>query len=217
MPSPQGLGKGSFSLGLKPIYFWMLLTLGMALLTAGAGYFFIHIPWQDHRSQLEAELNRQIQRSHLVDEIRDTLTQIHGLETQHIWQGGSSALTAEISRLGSQAGLQIESVTPQGAILVENPYQVVQIALRASASFNGVLAFLHSLETHRPSVWIGTLEIERSPLAYRESEWRGASSWESPRGLGSQLPKIALTDLNPEQHKVQIVVWAIVSEGAVRS
>jgi Tfp pilus assembly protein PilO len=141
----------------------------MVLLTVGVGYVFIHIPWRDRRNQLEAERMRQTQRASSVDAIRNILSQLRGLETQHLWQGGSSALTAEISRLGSEAGLQIESVNPQGAILRENPYQVVQIELKASASFNSILAFLHSLETHRPSVWIGALKIERPVLAYQES------------------------------------------------
>ena len=140
---------------------WMM-NIAVCLVTAVVGVVAIQMPWQEHRQQLAAQYADEKERAELLQAIVGQRTQLQTLEKKFLLEGGATALTGQISRLATEASLQIESVAPQPELALE-PYMKYQIEIFASSSLMNVLHFLRSVETHEPLFWVDQLEIGELP------------------------------------------------------
>ena len=135
-----------------------LITLGIGLTTLGLGVALIHLPWQEHRQRLANQYNEEKERSELLLAIQRQKTELQGLEDKFLLRGGATSLTAQISQLGAQSGLQIESVTPQPEMAAD-PYIRYQIEIMANSNLANLLRFLRILEDRRPLLWVEQMDI----------------------------------------------------------
>ena len=142
---------------------WIWLTnAGVCIITLGVGFIAIQAPWQERRQQLASQYAEESERSDLLKEILQQRSVLRTLEKKLLLEGGATALTSQISQLAAEAGLQIESVTPQPELVID-PYLKYQIEIQASSSLTNVLRFLHSVENHVPVLWADQLEIGEFP------------------------------------------------------
>ncbi len=176
------------------------MTAGIFLLAASVGLIGIQQPWQKRRQQMGRQLQEEGERSRLLSTFNQQGSELKTKEEQLLLVGGTSVLTSEISRLASQAGLQIESVVPQPESTWEG-YGRSQIQVAATATFTDLMRFLRLLERHRPALKLDRVEIGESfPTGGRRS---------SPAGQEGPLPGVGISGTQ----KIQLVISAFSGQG----
>lgn len=128
---------------------------GLALV---AGIAVIQMPWQEQRKNLSMQVEQESERSELLLGIQRQRSELSTLEQKLLLDGGPTALTSQISRLAAEAGLRIESVTPQQELTLE-PYTKYQLEVIASSNLLNLLRFIRSLENHEPQFSVDELEV----------------------------------------------------------
>ncbi len=136
----------------------MLISAGIVLATAVIGLIGIQMPWQERRQRLAAQYNEEKERSEQLVAIQRQKTELKGMESQLLLEGGVTGLAGQLSRLATQSGLQVESVTPQPEIAAD-PYTRFQIEITATSNLANILQFLRVIEDHRPLFWIEQMEM----------------------------------------------------------
>lgn len=182
-----------------------VLTIGIGLATMGVGMVGIHTPWREKLSDLEQKYQEELKRQELLSTLRFQITQLKKQEEKIAFQGGTPALTSEVSRLGTQASLQIESVVPQPEVSF-GPYTQYQIRVIATSTFSDLLHFLRLLDQQKSLLKVDTIEVG-------EPSWAEASYGYEPAGRFEQRPK-ALEDLETDQHRTIFLISAFSHRGA---
>ncbi len=141
----------------------LLVTAGILIATVGIGVTVIHLPWQEKRQSLASRYSEEKERSELLRAIQRQKAELQDLEGKFLLQGGATVLAGQISKLATQSGLQIDSVTPQPEVVVE-PYTRFQIEILAIGNLANVLRFLRAIEEHRPLLWVEQLDMGESPM-----------------------------------------------------
>lgn len=139
-----------------------LITFGVVLLTLLIGVALIQLPWQERRRSLAAQYAEEKERSELLLGIKRQKTELQDIESKYLMTGGATGLASQVSNLASQSGLQIDSVTPQPEVSVE-PYTRFQIEIIAMGDLATALRFLHTVEEHRPLLWVEQLDMGELP------------------------------------------------------
>lgn len=137
-----------------------VLLLGGAIfgLALVAGIAVIQMPWQEQRKHLSMQVEEESERAELLLGIQRQRSELSTLERKLLLDGGPTALTRQVSRLAAEAGLRIESVTPQQELLVE-PYTKYQLEVIASSNLLNLMRFIRSLENHEPQFSVDELEV----------------------------------------------------------
>ena len=136
-----------------------ILTAVMLLATGLIGMVTIQGPWQENRRQLGAQLDEEKQRSELLLSIQRQKGSLQKSEEELLMMdGGTPALTSEVSRLATESHLSVESVAPQSDV-VAPPYTQFQIEIVATARLENLLNFLESIENHRPLLVLNEMEV----------------------------------------------------------
>ncbi len=139
----------------KQLWIVSFLTLSAAL---GIGLFGIQSPFQQRRGELESQYGKEQRRSSVLSGLSAIKGQLDKLQSALLIQGGTPALTRQVTKLASTAGVQIDSVSPQPEMTF-GPYSRVQIRLLATSTYAQLLAFLQLLEGHEPLLKIDQLEV----------------------------------------------------------
>ena len=140
-----------------------LLTLAMGIAVLVIGILTIQGPWQEHRQQLASRYNEENERSELLLAIQRQKTELQGMESKFLLQGGATTLAAQVSQLARQSGLQIESVTPQPEMAIE-PYLRFQIEITAISDLTSVLRFVQAVEDQKPLLWVEQMDMGEPPV-----------------------------------------------------
>ena len=172
-----------------------LVTLGIGLTTLGIGVMGIQLPWQERRQSLAAQYNEEKERSELLLAIHRQKNELKTMEEKSLMQGGATTLTGQISQMGAQTGLQIESVAPQPELAVD-PYTRYQIEIIATSNLANLLRFLRAVEDHRPLLWVEQMEI---------GEWVADSA---PARIGP-TQEDQPQPLQQEKQKVRFLIGAV--------
>lgn len=189
----------------------------MGLATIGVGMVGIHTPWQQKRAQLEQKYQEEQKRQDLLSTLRLQIAQLKKQEEKVAFQGGTPTLTSEVSRLGTQANLQIESVVPQPEVSY-GPYTQHQIRVIATATFSDLLKFLRLLDEQKALLKVDTIEVGEPPRAeasygfeqggrFQPAGRFGPASRLGPRGK-------ALEDSEWDQYRTVFLISAFSRRGA---
>ncbi len=150
----------------------VLLTIAVFLVTGIIGVTVIYTSWQHQRTQLQRQYQEEQQRADLLSAIRGQEERLTEKEKKLLLPtGGTSVLTGEVSRLASQNGIAIDSITPQSDIAF-GPYTRFQIQVLATARFQDLFQFLSALEQERPLLKIDQVEIG-APTQQTQESYRG--------------------------------------------
>ena len=142
---------------------WLwILTASVLLAAALIGMMVIQSPWQDSRRQIGSQLEEEKQRSELLLAIQRKKESLQKAEQDLLLEGGTPALTSEVSRLATESRLAIESVTPQRDFSIP-PYTQFQIEIVGAAGQGELLGFLHAIEAHRPLLLLNEMGIGEAP------------------------------------------------------
>ncbi len=136
----------------------LLLGAGVFGLALVVGIVAIQLPWQEQRKRLSAQAQEETERAELLLAIQRQRSELSTLEKKLLLDGGLTALTSQVSRLAVDAGLRIESVTPEPEVLID-PYMKYQLEVIASCNLFNLLRFIHSLEGHEPQFSVDELEV----------------------------------------------------------
>lgn len=139
-----------------------ILTAAMLLAAAAIGILAILGPWQESRRQTGSQLEQEQRRSKLLVSIQRKRDSLQKTEQELLLEGGTPALTSQVSRLATQSQVAIDSVTPQPDLSVP-PYTQFQIEIEATARPDDLLAFLRSMESRRPLLLLNEMEIGEQP------------------------------------------------------
>lgn len=142
----------------------MLITGGVVTVTLVLGVVFIQLPWQEKRRQLSSSYSEEKERAELLQSIQRQRAELQGMEGKFLLEGGATGLASQLSQLAAQAGIQIESVTPQQEVTVE-PYTRYQLEIVALSNLANTLRFLRAVEEHRPLLWVEQLDMGEPPEA----------------------------------------------------
>lgn len=135
-----------------------ILTAVMLLATGVVGMITIQGPWQENRRRLGAQMEEEKQRSELLLSLQRQKGSLQKAEEELLMEGGTPALTGEVSRLATESHLAVESVVPQTDLVIP-PYMQFQIEIVATARLENLLNFLRSIESHRPLMTLNEMEI----------------------------------------------------------
>ena len=140
------LGGRPLSLGpLNRTQQLWLLTAAMVLAAGLLGMVFVQGPWAQRRQQMGSQLEEEKQRSELLLAINRQSTSLKKSEAELLLEeGGTPVLTSEVSRLASESGLAVESVTPLPELTLA-PYTQFEIEMVAMATSENLLHFLRSI------------------------------------------------------------------------
>ena len=177
-------------------WIWLMNT-GICILTLAIGFMAVQTPWQDRRRQLQSQYAEEKEQTELLWGISTQRKELQKLEKSLLLEGGTTALTSQISRLASEAGLQIESVTPQPEFPID-PYLKYQIEILANSNLVNALRFLHSIETHQPLFWVDQLEI--GELLVEPSTTFAGISFGQESNTAEQVS---------DQHRIRLIVGAL--------
>lgn len=173
----------------------LILTAAALLGTALLGMLLIQSPWQERRRQMVSDLDVEKQRSDLLLSIRRQKESMDKEEQEWLFEGGTSALTGEISRLATEAQLAVESVSPKEEQSVP-PYTQIQIEVIATARMENLLGFLRSIESHRPLLALNEVEI---------GDNLSGGGWTSPYEGEQALP---LSEA-PQDQRIKLLISAL--------
>ena len=136
----------------------LLLGAGVFGLALALGIVMIQLPWQEQRKRLGTQAQEETERAELLLAIQRQRSELSTLERKLLLEGGLTALTGQVSRLAVDAGLRIESVTPEPEAPIE-PYFKYQLEVIASCNLFNLLRFIRSLENHEPQFSVDELEV----------------------------------------------------------
>ncbi|MBI3323525.1 MAG: type 4a pilus biogenesis protein PilO [Candidatus Omnitrophica bacterium] len=171
-----------------------ILTASMLLGTALIGITTIQGPWQESRRETGSQLEEEQRRSELLLAIQRKRDTLQKSEQELLLQGGAPALTGEVSHLAAGSQLSIESVAPQPDLSIQ-PYTQFQIEIVATARLENLLAFLRSIESHRPLLMLNEMEI-------------GEAAAGSPLGVGPPQ-KTPAGGEDPQRQYVRMKIGAV--------
>ena len=147
---------------INPAQQFLLVTLGMGILTLTIGVMMIQMPSQERRQQLISRYGEENERSELLLAIQRQKANLQEIEGEFLLKGGAPSLANQISNLATQSGLQINSVMPRPEVVAE-PYTRFQLEILATGNLANLIRFLKTLEDHRPLFWVEQLDIGEAP------------------------------------------------------
>ena len=155
---------------ISPTQQFLLVTLGIGILTLAIGVAMIQMPWQERRQQLTSLYGEETERSELLLAIQRQKANLQEIEGAFLLKGGAPSLANQISNLANQSGLQINSVMPQPEVVAE-PYTHFQLEILATGNLVNLIRFLKTLEDHRPLFWVEQLDMGEP---FRETSFTGS-------------------------------------------
>ena len=159
LPLPPQLS--SIGEKLRGVQWKWLVTAGVILLALAIGITQIQGPWQQRRAQLQSRYAEEWQRGKLTLSLHAQGNRLVKQEQTILFPGEARDLTGEVTRLASEAGLQVDSVIPQTAGWV-GPYKRSQIQVAGTTTFVGLLKFLRAVEKHDPLLRAEQVTLNRS-------------------------------------------------------
>lgn len=176
-----------------------LAALGVAGMTLAIGLLGIHLPWSEQRQRLAARYNEEKERSELLLSIQRQRGQMQAMESDLLLSGGgATGLAGQVSLLGAQSGLRIESVIPLADAAAE-PYVRSLVEIVAFGDLAHLLRFLQAVEQHRPLFWVEQLEVGEVPGTFQPQG--GAFGFGQLSGPSAQEI--------PKEHKIRFVIGAV--------
>lgn len=145
-----------------------MVSAGIVLSTLALGWLALQRPYEGRRARLENQIEQESKRTAVLSSLASLSGELRKIQSSLLIQGGTPALTRQITQLASQAGVRIESVLPQPEMTF-GPYTRVQVRVVAASTYAQLTAFLQLLERHEPPLHLDELEAgERAPVMRRE-------------------------------------------------
>lgn len=175
-----------------------IVSAGILLSALTLGWLAVQQPYEGRRSLLENRIQQESKRTAILSHLASISGELLKIRSALLIQGGTPALTRQVTQLASQAGVRIESVSPQPEMTF-GPYTRVQVRVVGACAYAQWVAFLRLLERHEPLLKIDELEVGERAQVLRRA--KGAS------GQPSQPPAKEEENL-PDQPSVQWVIGA---------
>ena len=147
---------------IPPQYQLGVISAVVILLTLLVGQTAIQGPWSVQHQQLTSRLTEEKQRSEILQAIQVQIHQRQAQEQALLLEGGAPVLTGQIVRLAKNAGVEIESMTPQPESSYP-PYAVAHVQLTTTTNFPNLVNFLYTLESSRPFLFTEEIEVGGIP------------------------------------------------------
>ncbi|MBI1991919.1 MAG: hypothetical protein HYS71_01595 [Candidatus Omnitrophica bacterium] len=210
METPKGLSVsklGSLFLKIPPQRQVAVISTGIVLSTLALGWFAIQKPYESQKSQREARIQLEGKRTEVLSTLAGLSAELKKIRSTLLMKGGTPALTRQVTDLASQAGVEIDSVSPLAEASF-GPYTRVQIRVVAASSYAQLMDFLRLMERHEPLLKIDELKVGGSSP---DRKGRGASAKLSVP-TPPQAPGAAHD--SAESQSVQLVIGAFSQRGS---
>ncbi|MBI1953787.1 MAG: hypothetical protein HYS41_06670 [Candidatus Omnitrophica bacterium] len=198
---------GSLFLKIPPQKQVALVSTGIVLSTLALGWFAIQKPYESQKIQGEAQIQLESKRTEVISGSALLSTELKKIRSTLVMEGGTPALTRRVTDLASQAGVEIDSVSPLAEASF-GPYTRVQIRVVAASGYAQMMDFLRLLERHEPLLKIDELKVGEPSL-----DRKGKSISGKPAALTTlQAPKTE--EASAEGQPVQLVIGAFSKKGS---
>lgn len=163
-PARTGISLAAIQSQLSSGQKLLFISIGLLSITILTGIFLIQIPWQEKKERLSKDYTDEQGKTDLLSAIEKLQKNSKTLERKHLYTEGISGLTSQITRIASQSGLRIDSITPQPETPYP-PYTRIQVEIIANSPLMNVSQFLSAVEQAEPALSVNWVDLSEPPAA----------------------------------------------------
>ena len=133
----------------------VLIVAGVVFIVLG--WIFAIRPVSEKLRSIRQQILVARERAELISEVHQLKSKNQGAENLFAEEGGQHDLTARLSILANENGINFESLMP--TVEAKDPYASLILHLKAQAGFLFLIRFLEKLEEFRPLVALSEMSV----------------------------------------------------------